>query len=147
MTTPPDQPSSPGDPNGPAGPGGTGQEWQPQWQPQYNPQYPAGGYPPGPIPGYGWTPPEHPKAQTALILGILGLVLCQIAAPFAWSIGKRTVAEIDASGGQLGGRSQAQTGYVLGIVGTVLLGLAVAFLIFYFVIFLVLIGGMAATAP
>ena len=29
--------------------------------------------------------------------------------------------EIDASGGQLGGRGQAQAGYVLGIIGTVLL--------------------------
>lgn len=39
-------------------------------------------------------------------------------------IGKRAVAEIDASGGRLGARGQAQAGYVLGIIGTVLLVLS-----------------------
>ena len=137
MTTPPEGHDPDG---GPQDPSGTG--WQPQWQPQYNPQYPpqGGGYPPH----YGYAPPEHPKAQTSLILGILGLVLCQVVAPFAWSTGKRTLAEIDASGGRLGGRSQAQTGYILGIVGTVILGLGAAMMLFYLV-FMVLVFGVAAS--
>ena len=141
MTTPPEQPPSSGDPAGSNDPAGQG--WQPQWQPQYQPQ-PTPGYPP---PVYSYAPPEHPKAQTSLILGILGLVLCQVVAPFAWVTGKRTVAEIDVSGGRLGGRSQAQTGYVLGIIGTVLLGLGLAFMIFYFVIVALFIGGTMATSP
>jgi hypothetical protein len=61
------------------------------------------------------------------VLGILGILLCQVLAPFAWVIGRRTVEEIDASGGRLGGRGAAQAGYVLGVIGTVILGLAVAF--------------------
>ena len=56
-----------------------------------------------------------------LILGILGLAVCQVVAPFAWIMGRRTLAEIDASGGTLGGRSNAQIGYILGIVGSVFL--------------------------
>lgn len=70
-------------------------------------------------------PRDHPQATTALVLGILGLVLCGVLAPFAWVIGGRAVREIDASGGAIGGRSQANAGRVLGIVGSVLLLLAV----------------------
>ncbi len=78
--------------------------------------------------GGGYQPPpqqNHPRATTALVLGILGVVICGILAPFAWRVGKQAMGEIDASGGQLGGRGQAQAGYILGIIGTVLLVFAV----------------------
>jgi uncharacterized membrane protein YjgN (DUF898 family) len=110
MTNPPEdgqQPQYPDDPSGE--------------QPQQYPQPPYGqpqGYPPV---AYA---PDHPKATTALILGILGIVVCGVIAPFAWRTGKRTVDEIDASHGQLGGRASAQAGYILGIIGTALLALA-----------------------
>lgn len=106
--------------------------------------------PPDPhAPGHGWPPavpypaPEHPKATTVLVLGILGLVLCQVIAPFAWVMGRSTVAEIDASGGRWGGRGSANAGYVLGIVGTAILGFAVLALLGYFMLMVVLFGGMA----
>ena len=70
--------------------------------------------------------PDHPKATTSLVLGILGIVICGIIAPFAWRMGKRAVDEIDASQGQLGGRGQAQAGYILGVIGTILLGAGAA---------------------
>ena len=90
--------------------------------------------------------PDHPQATLAMILGILGIVACQVIAPFAWSIGKKTVAEIDASGGQLGGRSQAQAGYVCGIVGTVILGFAVVMVVLYVVFFLFIFGASMGAA-
>ena len=71
---------------------------------------------------------DHPKATTAMVLGILGVVLCSFVAPFAWATGKRTLDEIDAAQGRLGGRGMAQAGYVLGIIGTVLLGVALLML-------------------
>ncbi|MEP7090218.1 MAG: DUF4190 domain-containing protein [Nocardioidaceae bacterium] len=89
-------------------PAGYGQT-QPYGQP---PGYPPGAY-----------APDHPKATTSLVLGILGIVICGIIAPFAWRMGKQTVSEIDASNGRLGGRGAAQAGYVLGLIGTILLGL------------------------
>ena len=95
-------------------------------QPPPPSQPPYGSYPPnqyGPPP-YGFGAPEHPQATTVLILGILGLVLCQLISPFAWIMGNRVVAEIDASNGQVGGRSQANAGRICGIVGTFLLGAA-----------------------
>jgi hypothetical protein len=79
--------------------------------------------------------PDHPRATTALVLGILALVLCGLLGPFAWSIGKSTMNEIDASGGRWGGRGQAQAGYVMGIIGTVLLLLPLAFLAIFAVTF------------
>ena len=65
--------------------------------------------------------------RSVSILGILGVVICSVLAPFAWKIGKQAVTEIDASGGQMGGRGQAQAGYILGVVGTILLVLGVLF--------------------
>jgi hypothetical protein len=72
---------------------------------------------------------------TALVLGILGLVLC---GPFtaipAIIVGRNTIREIDASQGRLDGRGMAQAGFVLGIVGTVLaaLGLLLVLVVFVF---------------
>ncbi|MBC7304177.1 MAG: DUF4190 domain-containing protein [Nocardia sp.] len=87
-------------------------------------------YPPQ---GYYPRPPEHPQATTVLILGCLGLAFCGLCAPFAWIKGRRVLAEIDASGGQIGGRSQASAGYVMGIVGSALLA----------IMLLAVVGGIA----
>ena len=99
------------------------------------------GYPAAPPPQGSWGQPrqDHPRAILSLILGIVGLVLCGVAAPFAWVIGKRAVDEIDASGGRLGGRGVAQAGKILGIIGTVLVILGL--LVFVLVL---TIGGFAA---
>lgn len=145
--TPPEEPTAPqqsqpgpgqagpGQPGpGQPGPGQPGQEqpgyWQQQAQGQQPPYPPPHGYP---AHGQVQYAPDHPKATTSLVLGILGVVLCQVIAPFAWSMGKRTLNEIDASQGRLGGRGAAQAGYVLGIVGTVLLGLSLVFILIYVV--------------
>ena len=96
-------------------------------QPAYGgQQYGQPGY------GQGYGQQDHPKATTALILGILSVVLCSVLGPFAWRIGKRAVDEIDASGGRLTGRGSANAGYILGIIGTVLLVLALVLLVFLF---------------
>ncbi len=91
-------------------------------------QPPSGAQPPysygQPPYGYG-EPPDHPQATTILLLGILGLVLCQVLGPFAWVMGRRALKEIDSSGGTIGGRGQVVAGYVCGIVATVLIALTV----------------------
>jgi hypothetical protein len=65
--------------------------------------------------------PDHREATTVLVLGVLGLVLCQVISPFAWAMGNRVVREIDASGGRVGGRGLANAGRVCGIVGTLMI--------------------------
>lgn len=83
-------------------------------------------YPNAPAPGYSPTPPaSHPRAILALILGIVGVVVCPIAGPFAFVISNNAMKEIDASGGTIGGRGMVQAGKILGIIGTVLLALYV----------------------
>lgn len=87
-------------------------------------------------PGYGQGQPmgDHPKAQTAMILGILGLVCCQLLAIPAYIIGNNAVKEIDASGGQYGGRGMANAGKICGLIGIVLMILGI---IFYVILFAV----------
>ncbi|HYO38129.1 MAG TPA: DUF4190 domain-containing protein [Nocardioidaceae bacterium] len=95
-----------------------GQQYGQYGAQQYGGQY---GQPPY---GQGYPQQDHPRATTSLVLGIVGIVLCGLAAPFAWRMGKKAVDEIDASHGQLGGRGSAKAGYILGLIGTILLGLA-----------------------
>jgi uncharacterized membrane protein YjgN (DUF898 family) len=87
-------------------------------------------------------PQDHPQTTTILILGICGLVLCQVLGPFAWSMGNKAMREIDASGGQLGGRDTVNVGRILGMVSTALLVLGVVAVVF----FVVLGIGLASTS-
>jgi hypothetical protein len=146
MTTPPGpsgDPSYPSDPQQPGyGDGGSGGSYPPPGG--YGGPPSGGGYPPAPG-GYGQPRQNHPRATTALVLGIVGLVCCSIAAPFAWAIGKKAVREIDASPGQYDGRGSAQAGYILGVIGTILLVIGVIVLVFS-----IAVGGFAFefnTAP
>lgn len=111
-------------------------------------QPPPGGHPgpygPPPQQPYWVRPPDHPQSTTVLILGILGLALCQVLGPFAWVMGNRVVREIDAAGGRVGGREQANIGRILGIVSSVLLIAVVAFFGLTIVAQIVALGGMFA---
>lgn len=71
--------------------------------------------------------PESSQSTLALVLGILGLVLCGFLGPFAWYVGHNEVKAIDAGKRPPENRSTANAGKILGIIGTVLLGLAVLF--------------------
>ncbi|CAN5500579.1 hypothetical protein BH10ACT10_BH10ACT10_29440 [soil metagenome] len=147
--------NAPGDGQPPQDPDQPGYWEQQQSQQPYQQQPPPGyGQPPyqQPMP-YGQPPgyqvrlaPEHPQATTSLVLGIIGLVVCSVVAPFAWRLGKRTLDEIDASQGQVGGRGAAQAGYVLGIIGTVVLGLALLVIVGYGVVVVAILGaGLSST--
>ncbi len=113
----------------PPPPGGYGQPYPPPPPPGYAP-YPPAGYPMAgyPVGGYP-VPPAHPQSMTALILGLVGLLCCGAASPFAIWLGRKSMREIDASGGQLSGRGQAQAGFILGIIGVVLWILGIVFYI------------------
>ena len=71
--------------------------------------------------------PQDSQATTILVLGILGLVLCQVLGPFAWVMGNKEIAAIDAGERPPENRGTAQTGRILGIISTVLLLIGVAF--------------------
>lgn len=84
--------------------------------------------------------PEASQATTALVLGILGLVVCGILGPFAWSIGNKELQAIDAGRRPPENRGTANAGRILGIVSTVLLGIGIV------VIILLVIGTVTFSA-
>ena len=93
---------------------------------------------------YPVPPQDHPQTTTILILGICGLVLCQVLGPFAWSMGNKALREIDASHGQIGGRDTINVGRILGIIATVLLGLGLLAFV-AFLVLAVVIGSTSST--
>ena len=84
--------------------------------------------------------PESSQATTVLVLGIIGIVLCQLLGPFAWVMGNRELEAIDAGRRPPENRGTANAGKILGIIATVLL--AVGVLVF----FLVVVGLFTITA-
>jgi uncharacterized membrane protein YjgN (DUF898 family) len=84
---------------------------------------------------------EDSQATTILVLGILSLVLCQVLGPFAWVMGNKELAGIDAGRRAPENRGSAQAGRILGIISTVLMILGVVLLLF-----LLVFGVFAATS-
>ena len=73
------------------------------------------------------------SAVAALVLGILGIILCPLLGPVAWVLGRKGEQEVDRSGGAVGGRGLATAGKIVGVVGTFLLLLLVALAVAYVV--------------
>ena len=65
----------------------------------------------------------HPQENTILIVGLLGFIVCQLAAPFAWYMGSKARKEIKASNGALDETTPLTVGYILGVVGSAFLGI------------------------
>lgn len=63
------------------------------------------------------------NATLALILSILGIVVCQILAPVGWYLGQKELDLIDAGVNDPNKRDQANAAKIVGIIGTVLIGL------------------------
>ena len=97
-------------------------------QPTYG-QQPAYGVNPYQQPAYGYVPPNHPQATTALILGIVGLALCPFVGIGGFVLGGRVRREIDAAPGQWGGRGVATAGWVLGIISIVYAALVLVYVV------------------
>lgn len=75
--------------------------------------------------------PESSQATTVLVLGILGVVVCGILAPIAWSMGTKELEAIDGGRRPPENRGTANAGRILGIIGTVLLAIGIIFLILF----------------
>ena len=93
------------------------------------PEAPAPGQPQAPQGPVYQSPPNADGAVASLVLGILGITICSICAPFAWWQGAKARTAVDASGGALGGRGLATAGWIMGIIGTVIIILGVLLLV------------------
>lgn len=121
----------------------------PSAQPYPPPAPPPPPMQPYPVQGQPYPPPmatslpEHPKAVTSLVLGLLGLFVFAPLAPFAWSIASKARKEIRLSPGRYAESGTLTAGYVTGVIGTVVLIIAVAVGLF----FLLILGGLIASQP
>lgn len=88
---------------------------------------------------------EPHRAALVFVLGLLSIVMCQILGPFAWIMGKKDMAKIEAGSMDPTGRGLTQAGMICGIVGTVLLCLSLVFMVLW-VVLVVLLGIGAAAA-
>ena len=75
------------------------------------------------------------KAVTSLVLGVLGLICCQLFGPVAWYLGRQELNNIRQGVGAAKDEGVAKAGMILGIIGSVLLGLGIIWVLF--------LGGMA----
>jgi hypothetical protein len=75
------------------------------------------------------------QAITALVLGILGVICCNILGPVAWYVGNQELKAVREGRSPMAGEILAKIGMILGIIGTVLMVLGLLWLFF--------MGGMA----
>jgi hypothetical protein len=119
-------------------PPGYGQQQYGQTPPYGQPD--QGGYQAygqNPYAGYGTMAQPHPQGTAILVLGIVGIVICGIAAVVAWVMGNKALKEIDANPSAYSNRQMVVVGRILGIVGTALWAIAI---VAYVIFFIVLIG-------
>lgn len=95
--------------------------------PSYQPPIPTpNNYSPAYQGGYS-TYTESVSGTTILVLGLLGILVCGVFAPFAWQMGNHAVAAIDAGRANPSERTNANVGRILGIIGSILLAIGVIF--------------------
>lgn len=85
--------------------------------------------PPPPSSGVG--APRSTRATTILVVGILGVVCCQLCGPVAWYMGRDELAKIQAGLVSTLDEGTAKAGMILGIVATILLGLGLLWMVFF----------------
>ena len=96
----------------------------------------------GQQPPYGGQPaPTHGSATTALVLGILSLVVCGPLGIPAFIIGRRAEREVKMSQGQLSGEGLAKAGWIMGLIAMILMVVAILL-----IILLVAIGAMSSSS-
>ena len=64
---------------------------------------------------------EQHRGTLILILGILGLVLCQLLGPFAWVMGKNDLEKMAAGQMDPEGEGMTKAGKICGMIATILI--------------------------
>ena len=81
--------------------------------------------------------PEPSEATAALVVSILGIVLCGLLGPFGWVMANQELAAIAAGRRDPEKKGMAELARVFGIVATVLLALAILALVVFFLFFVI----------
>lgn len=85
--------------------------------------------------------PFQSRATTVLVLGIVGIVACQLVAPVAWIQGNSLKGDAEAAGWPE--PDMAKIGRILGIVGSALLAIFGMFFVVYLILAFVALGATA----
>ncbi|HET8931241.1 MAG TPA: DUF4190 domain-containing protein [Acidimicrobiales bacterium] len=93
------------------------------------PGYPPPGYGGAPYAAQGYPQQTNNKATTSLVLGIIGLVVCQIVSIFAIVIGNQAAREIRYSGGTQTGEGMATAGRILGWIGVAIMVVVIVLIV------------------
>ncbi|MDR0283537.1 MAG: hypothetical protein LBI33_01395 [Propionibacteriaceae bacterium] len=100
-------------------------------QPYASAPYDPAGQPYAPVEPYGAAyaapRPEHPRATTILVLGILGFVTSGILGPVAWAMGN--TARRECAAGQYTMTDSLRIGRMLGIITTILLIIGIVLIV------------------
>jgi hypothetical protein len=95
-------------------------------QPMYAPPM---GYSP-----YGYASFMYPsRGSTILVFGILGLLVCAIFGPIAWSMGNEELRRIEAGQAPPDGHGSAQAGRICGMISSILMICMLVFVVFVFI--------------
>lgn len=70
-----------------------------------------------------------------LVLGILGLLLCQILGIVAWVMGSSDLKEMDAGTMDSSGRSVTNAGKICGMIATILMIISLVVTVGFFILF------------
>lgn len=89
---------------------------------------------------------EQHRGTLILVLGIIGIVACQILGPIAWIMGNSDLQKMAAGTMDPEGQGMTNAGKICGIVATVLLILGVIFAILWFVLFAGVVAAGASGA-
>ena len=122
------------------GPAPFGQQTPYGAPPQFG-QAPYQAYGQPPYPTTGSLNPFDSRGTTILILGILGLVLCQLLAPVAWIMGRTLQRDAEAAGWPE--PTTGKAGRICGIIGTAILAIPVAVLLV--IVLVAIVGGIAGS--
>jgi uncharacterized membrane protein YjgN (DUF898 family) len=91
----------------------------------------------------------EPRPQTdptvIFVLGLLGILMCQILGPIAWIMGNRYKAECAALG--IAPDGLAVAGQVLGLVSTIFLIFGILVAALYLAFVFLLVGGALLAGP
>lgn len=84
------------------------------------------------------------RGSTILVLGILGIVVCQICGIIAWVMANKDIPLMQSGAMDPAGLDQAKAGKICGIISVVLLGFGLVIAMIYVVFAAIFIGASAA---
>ena len=74
---------------------------------------------------------EPHRGTTVVVLGILGLVLCQVCGIIAWVMANKDIPKMSAGTMDPAGLQQTKAGKICGIISVILLALGIVFYIIF----------------